>query len=286
MSSEWRKGVKLNSCLGQQRAEKNEKHLVLYTRNLIYMSPIARTTTLRLLYRCFWQNWAFTLRVTKAMATFLGDNPLNFVAITQLHYVHCVRVFCLPRLLSRCKRTINSQYSPLRRLDTRKSFPENSTSFLSRNILQNFCQNSKTKLKMADECLETTEHAPRAKIDWVTWYGNKVIFAWQKFAVIWLVAGRNVLRYWRFCCSFFVAAPRNRQKYCLPATLCIHIFILSASNLAMSSLFSVNCFILCKHCTCKGSRPFCDARPRHKTLGTQKYEKKRKQNREILYFTL
>lgn len=135
MSSEWRKGVKLNSCLGQQRAEKNEKHLVLYTRNLIYMSPIARTTILRLLYRCFWQNWAFTLRVTKAMDTFLGDNPLNFVAITQLHYVHCVRVFCLPRLLSRCKRTINSQYSPLRRSDTRKSFPENSTSFLSRNIL-------------------------------------------------------------------------------------------------------------------------------------------------------
>lgn len=97
---------------------------------------------------------------------FLDDNQVNFVAHTQ----HCVSVSS-SRLRYRSDSDSdsdrnNSKYSPSGRLYTQKSFPENSTSFLGRNILQNFSQNAKTKLKMADNRLGTTEHARTAKLMW------------------------------------------------------------------------------------------------------------------------
>ena len=41
---------------------------------------------------------------------------------------------------------------------------------------------------MADECLAEPERARDSKNEQITWYANKAIFAWQKFAGMWLVA--------------------------------------------------------------------------------------------------
>lgn len=129
-------------------------------------------------------------------------------------------------------------YLPLRRLDTRKSFFDNSYPFSFLNFLSNL-SNTRQKLKMADECLAEPERARDSKNEQITWYANKAIFAWQKFAGMWLVAEGDVLRYWRLLRQLLCGRRRNRQNYGL---LYIHIFWTLLSILRMSSLCSNNNF--------------------------------------------
>ena len=58
-------------------------------------------------------------------------------------------------------------YLPLRRLDTRKSFFDNSDPFSFLNFLSNL-SNTRQKLKMADECLAEPERARDSKNEQIT----------------------------------------------------------------------------------------------------------------------
>lgn len=90
----------------------------------------------------------------------------------------------------------------------------------------------------------------------VTWYANKVIFAWQKFAVIWLVAGWEIVAVGGFYSSFFVASQINRHKYCM---LNANLFMYSELYFRFGNVVTdafINVFIPYKYCTCAGSRLF------------------------------